>query len=279
MRVQASPLLSSFSNSVRCTVLGRREQPLICIFAGENGFPVLEEGLDALVPIARHGGALRPRELHAGFPVHFVAVLHDGAGEHVCSRALHDASQRYQGEYERDKGEVRHVHVSRVLAILTLVPPLPVFPGSVVSRVVTRWPVSLLWRPCVWRMVRMMRRALVVAGPSVAPRIVCSPLCVVGEDGVGGDEEAVPLEAHGVRQVGDRRRWAASVGVVQLYERVEAVFRVGLAAAAAEDLVGRRRPVGMDWGGPAEVWLIAMRRRRGMLGVAARLRLVRRLEV
>jgi hypothetical protein len=109
---------------------------------------------------------------------------------------------------------------------------------------------------------------LVVPRPAQAPGVVCLAPRIVGEDGVGSHEQAVALQAHGVWQVGCWRRGIGAVGVVQLDEGVEAVFRVGLAAFAAEDLVRRRSAVGRHGVGPAQIGLVAMR----MLGVGARAR-------
>ena len=229
---------------------------------------MLEEGADALFAVAGHGGVLGAAELEARFLVYFFTVLHDGRGEHVGARALHDAAERYYGEDEGDKSDVRHEHVAwlGLGAVLPTIPALPIFPVGIVDGVVARRPLPLLWRPVVGR---RLRGGLVVAFPAVAPRIVRFPLCIVGEDGVGGDEQAVALQADGVRNVG--YRGVAAVWVVQLDEGVEAVFRIGITAAAVQDLVGRRRLVGMDRVRPGQVGVVVMRRRRRcVLGVGAR---------
>jgi len=112
-----------------------------------------------------------------------------------------------------------------------------------------------------------MGRGAVMARPAVAPGVVGPPLRVVGEDGVGGDEEAVALQAHLGWQVGSGGGGSTAVGVVQLYERVESVFRVDLAAFTAENLVRGGSAVGMDCLGPAQIRLLAMR----MLGEGAQM--------
>lgn len=95
--------------------------------------------------------------------------------------------------------------------------------------------------------------------PASAPYIVRVSFGGVGEDGVGGDEEAVALDPNGMWQVSYGRGWLATVWVVQFYEVIESVFRVGLASLGREDLVWCWRLVGVDSLRPAEIGLSVMR--------------------
>jgi hypothetical protein len=96
---------------------------------------------------------------------------------------------------------------------------------------------------------------VVVFRPSRAPQVVCSPFGIIRQYRVGSDEQAVSLDADRGRKMGYWRRRMVAVGVVQLCECVEAVFRVDLAAAASEYLVRCRRLVGVQRVRPGEIWL------------------------
>lgn len=105
----------------------------------------------------------------------------------------------------------------------------------------------------------------------MAPCIVCLALLGIGQDVVGRNQQAISLEAHMEGQAGDCRGRMAAVGVVELYEGIEAVLAVGVAAAAPEDLVGSRRRVRRDGLGPAQhVCVAAMGLGGGVLGITAR---------
>lgn len=94
---------------------------------------------------------------------------------------------------------------------------------------------------------------VVGACPACTPEVVCSAFGVIGQDAMGADDEAVPLEAHSMGDMGYGRRGVAAVGVVQLCESIEAVFRVDVATAEREDLVRRGSQVGVDRIWPREV--------------------------
>jgi hypothetical protein len=127
-------------------------------------------------------------------------------------------------------------------------------------------PLAVLGAP--WVVWVVSDGVVVVASPAESPGVVCAALCVVGEDGVGGNEQTVALEADVGRQVVGGRAGVGAVGMVQLDEVVEAVLGVGLAGRAAQDLVGRRGAVGV-YGiiGPAQVGLLLVVGVVAMVGV------------
>lgn len=190
-----------------------------------------------------------------------VALLHDGGAEDAGAGSLHDAAERDNCKDQRDKCEVRDVYIARgrFLACLALVPALPVLPGRIVGRIMG--PLAVLGAP--WVVWVVSDGVVVVGSPAESPGVVCAALCVVGEDGVGGNEQTVALEADVGRQVVGGRAGVGAVGMVQLDEVVEAVLGVGLAGRAAQDLVGRRGAVGVCGIGPAQVGLLVV----GVVGV------------
>lgn len=99
-----------------------------------------------------------------------------------------------------------------------------------------------------------------MALPPVTPSIVSPPLGTIREDGVGSDEQAIALDAYIVGKVSDGRSGGQTVWMVELDERVEAVFRVDIVGTALEDLVGRRGLMGMYGSGPRQVRLLGMGR-------------------
>lgn len=113
------------------------------------------------------------------------------------------------------------------------------------------------------------------AVPSCAVPVVGAASAWVGEDGVGGDDEAVALQPGGVgdgRLVRRERVWMRSVRVVDLDELVEAFFAVDAVLGLLEDLVGRGRgkvgPLEVGWG---RVIGLARRRDRLNIGIIAAL--------
>lgn len=103
--------------------------------------------------------------------------------------------------------------------------------------------------------------------PSHAPRVICPALISVREEVVGSNKQAISLQADLEGQMGDCRGGMAAIGVVQLDERIEAIFGVDVAFCTPQDLIRRRNRLRLDSFRPAqEVGIMAVRV-RGQLGV------------
>jgi hypothetical protein len=89
--------------------------------------------------------------------------------------------------------------------------------------------------------------------PPMSPQVVCSSFLVVRQDRVSRNEQPIALNAQRVWEFGHGRRGVASVWVVQLYKSIEAPFRVPVAASEAQDLVRRRRLMGLYWLWPMKI--------------------------
>ncbi len=165
-------------------------------------------------------------------------------------RALHNTADTDECEEQRHEREVAHLNcallVLRVLAVV-VVPPLPIFPGCVLSGV--GGPALPVEVPVVWI---ILGGCAVMPCPSGAPRIVGFALVRVGEDVVCCDEHAVPLQAGLEGDVEHGGSRMAAVWVVEFDEGVVAGFLVGVAFFAVQDLVWGGCCVGVDGWGPCE---------------------------
>lgn len=151
-----------------------------------------------------------------------------------------------------------------------LVPPLPVFPGRVVHGVLPCWIFGLCGaagapavRGGVLERVRVGVGGcrVVVEVPAVAEAVVCVALRGVREEGVCGDDQAVPLEhflagaGAGAGGVGGVVWVAITVWMVELDEVVEALLRVGFVSSLTEDLIWRGVFLMCREFGPEERWI------------------------
>lgn len=156
---------------------------------------------------------------------------------------LDKGADHAQGDDERRKHAVGHVGgLLGGAAVAALVPALPVLPGSVAGRVVCAVAPGMV----------VVAHGVVdgggpAGGPADAVGVVEAALDGVAEQVVGGDDEAVAVDAGGVGDVGEGGAVVVLVRVVELDELVEAPLAVGLAALDLKDLVGgglgRRGPV------------------------------------